>query len=118
MVVAMTDTERTRDTPAEGTLPNGAALAALLSACIGAFGLGFVVILHEAGVLSIPALYAPAGGVSSRTAIGVVIWVIAWFTLHRRWNGHEIDSGRVRAVTAILLLLGLAFTFPLVWHLF
>jgi hypothetical protein len=118
MADAMRDAERARDTVADGTLPNGAALAALLSAGIGAFTLGLVVILHEVGGLAVPALYAPAGGASGRTAIGVVIWVIAWLTLHHLWKGREIRTGRVQPITAILLLLGIAFTFPPVWGLF
>ena len=63
---------------------NGAALAALLAATIGVFALGLIVILNEAGVFTVPAIYAPSGGVSGRTTLAVVIWLIAWAILHRR----------------------------------
>jgi hypothetical protein len=114
----MTDAERTRDTAVDGTPPNGAALAALLGAGIGAFALGVVVILHEAAGLSIPALYAPAGGASGRSAIGVVVWLIAWLTLHRLWKGREIHARRVQTITLVLIFLSIVFTFPPVWALF
>ena len=64
---------------------NGAALAAFVGAGIGAFAMGVLVILNEAGVFTAPTLYAPAGGVSGRTTFTVVIWLIGWAALHRRW---------------------------------
>ena len=56
---------------------NGAAVAAFLAAGIGAFAMGLVVILNEAGLFAAPSLYPPAGGVSGRTTIAVAIWLIA-----------------------------------------
>src|SRR3546814_11456369 len=54
---------------------NGAALAAILAAGIGAFAIGLVVIVNETGLLAVPALYAPAGGVSGRTTLAALIWL-------------------------------------------
>lgn len=100
------------------TLPtNGAALAAFLAAGIGAFGMGLVVILAEADLLAAPPLYAPAGGVSGRTTLATVIWLIAWVVLHHRWTRRQHAPGRVHAVTVTLILLGLLLTFPPVWGL-
>lgn len=118
MAHAMNDSGRMQDTAAEATHPNGAALAAILGAGVGAFVLGLIVILHEVGGLAVPALYAPAGGASGRTAIAALIWLIAWLALHRRWSGREIPMRRVRIMTGILLFLGIAFTFPPLWKLF
>lgn len=97
---------------------NGAALAAFLAAGIGAFALGVIVILNEADVLTVPAVYGPAGGISGRTTAAVVIWLLSWAVLHRRWNGREIGTGRVNAVTLILTGLGVLLSFPPVWSLF
>lgn len=97
---------------------NGAALAALLAATIGVFALGLIVILNEAGVFTVPAIYAPSGGVSGRTTLAVVIWLIAWAILHRRWRGREVRTRRVQTAALILTLLGVVLTFPLVWRLF
>lgn len=106
-------------TATEGTgVVNGAALASYLAAAIGAFAMGVVVILSEAGLFSAPALYAPAGGLSGRTTLAIVIWLGAWAGLHSRWKNRQIDSGRVRLLGIALILLGVLLTFPPVWGLF
>ena len=55
---------------------NGAALASFLAAGIGAFAVGFFVIVNEAGLFAAPALYGPSGGVSGRTSFAAVTWLI------------------------------------------
>ena len=65
---------------------NGGALASILGAAIGAFAVGFFVILNETGLFAVPALYGPAGGVSGRTTFAAVTWLIGWAVLHRRWR--------------------------------
>lgn len=96
---------------------NGAAMAAYLAAGIGAFALGVVVFLNEIGVLTVPALYDPAGGVTGRTALGVVIWLAAWGVLHARWKASDVDAGRVHALTALLAIVGIVLCLPPVWGL-
>jgi hypothetical protein len=96
---------------------NGSAMAALLGAGIGAFAMGAIVLLNEAGLFSAPTLYAPAGGVSSRTTLATIVWLAAWAVLHNRWKTREIAPGRVGAVTLILIVLGVLGTFPPVWGL-
>jgi hypothetical protein len=96
---------------------NGAALAAFLAAGVGAFAVGLVVILGEAGLFAAPALYAPAGGVSGRTTLAAVIWLVGWVLLHRRWSGRHLDARRVHAATLLLVALGVLLTFPPVWKL-
>lgn len=96
---------------------NGAALASFLAAGIGAFAIGFIVILNEAGLFAVPALYAPTGGVSGRTTLAVVIWLISWAVLHRRWKNRQIESRRVHFLSVILIGLGILLTFPPVWKL-
>ena len=96
---------------------NGAALASFLAAGIGAFAVGFIVILNEAGLFAVPALYAPTGGVSGRTTLAVVIWLISWAVLHRRWKNRQIESRRVHFLSVILIGLGILLTFPPVWKL-
>lgn len=96
---------------------NGAALAAFLGSGIGAFAVGFFVILNETGIFVAPTVYAPAGGVSGRTTFAVVLWLVAWGLLHSRWNGRQIDPRRVFAATLVLIGLGIVATFPPVWAL-
>jgi hypothetical protein len=108
----MGTTEATRE-----QVTNGAALAAILAAGIGAFAMGLVVILNETDVFAAPAIYGPAGGVSGRTTLAVVIWLVAWALLHSRWRDRQIESGRVHAATLVLIGLGVLLTFPPVWSL-
>ncbi len=97
---------------------NGAAMAAFLGAGIGAFAMGLIVILNEAGIFAAPAIYGPAGGVSGRTTLAVVVWLIAWGLLHRRWKDRELTSGRIYAVTLLLTGIGVLLAFPPVWGVF
>ena len=96
---------------------NGAAVAAFLAAGIGAFAMGLLVILNEAGLYAAPALYGPAGGVTGRTTFAVLAWLIAWAVLHRRWKERDVASRRVYAVTLSLVALGILLCFPPVWGL-
>jgi hypothetical protein len=99
-------------------MANGADMAAILAAGIGAFAVGFVVILNEAGLFAAPALYGPAGGVSGRTTIAAAIWLVAWVILHIRWKSRDVEPGRVNRTTLALILAGIILTFPPVWGLF
>jgi hypothetical protein len=97
---------------------NGALWAAILASGIGGFAVGLMVILNESGIFAAPTLYGPAGGVSGRTTIAAVIWLVSWAVLHRLWGDRGIGGGRVTAISAGLILLGLVGTFPPVWSLF
>lgn len=100
-----------------GETTNGAAMAAFLAAGIGAFAIGFIVILNSTGLFSIPALYGPAGGVSGRTTLATLIWLIGWITLHLRWRDRQVDSQRILAGCLILIGFAILFTFPPFWGL-
>lgn len=100
-----------------GEVANGAALASFLAAGIGAFAVGFFVIIHEAGLFSAPALYEPAGGVSGRTIFAAVTWLIGWGVLHRRWKDRQLESNRVYTATLLLIALGIVLSFPPVWKI-
>jgi hypothetical protein len=98
--------------------PNGGAMAAFVAAGAGACAMGVVVVLHEAGIFSAPALYAPAGGVSGRTSLAVVVWLVVWATLHYRWVRQEIPAQRAWLVTMVLTAIGVLGTFPPLWKIF
>lgn len=97
---------------------NGAALASFLAAGIGAFAVGFFVIVNEAGLFVAPALYGPAGGVSGRTTFAAVTWLIGWAVLHRRWKDRQFESSQVHTATLVLIALGIVLSFPPVWRIF
>lgn len=93
-------------------------MAAFLAAGIGSFTLGLIVILNATGMFSIPALYAPAGGVTGRTTLAVAIWLIAWVVLHVRWRDRQIAPQRVHVISLTLIGLGILLALPPVWRLF
>ena len=96
---------------------NGSLVAALLSGGIGAFAMGVVVILNEAGIFAAPTLYGPAGGVSGRTTLATIAWLVGWAMLHHRWKGREIAPRRIYPVVVFIIGLGNFATFPPVWRL-
>lgn len=95
----------------------GAVHAAFLAAGIGSFAMGFITVLHEAGVYSAPTIYGPAGGVSGRTTFAVAAWLIAWAVLHRLWRRRPIRGAVPGVACALLVLAGLLCTFPPLWQL-
>ena len=105
------------DSAAAPKTTNGRAMAAFLGAGIGAFAMGATVLLDEAGIFATPALYDPAGGVSGRTTLAAIVWLVAWGLLHHRWNAREIAARRVYPLTFTLIGLGMFATFPPVWGL-
>lgn len=111
----------TRTVPIESAVAreaaDGSAMASFLSAGIGAFAMGVIVLLNEAAIFTAPSLYAPAGGVSGRTTFATLVWLIAWGLLHNRWKGRVIAARRIYPVTLILIGLGILATFPPVWGL-
>jgi hypothetical protein len=113
-----TSTVRVEPT-ADHTQPaNGSAMAAWLSAGIGAFAIGAVVLVNEAGLFVVPAVYGPAGGVSGRTSVATIVWLVAWALLHYRWRDRELAPRRIHTLTLILTGLGILGTFPPLWALF
>ena len=108
------ETMRARDTG----LPNGGALAAVLAAGIGAFAMGLFVIANEAGIFTAPSLYGPAGGLSGRSTLAVLAWLIAWGVLHARWREREVVAASVVTWTMVLVGLSVVMTFPPVWGVF
>jgi len=109
---------RTAPIPAAASgQPTGSAMAAFLAAGIGALAMGAIVLLNELGIFASPSLYAPAGGVSGRTTLATIVWLIAWGVLHARWKSRDITPGRVYAMTLTLIGLGVLGTFPPLWGL-
>ncbi len=98
-------------------IPAGGALAAVVAAGIGAFALGLLVIADEAGIFTAPSLYGPSGGLSGRSTLAVIAWLIAWGILHARWRNRNVAVGRVLTWSLVLVALAVVMTFPPVWGL-
>lgn len=97
---------------------NGAAMAAILAAGIGSLAMGVFVLANDAGLFAAPSLYGPAGGLSGRSTFAVAVWLVAWGTIHVRWRGRSVATGRVFAWTLVLIVAAVIATFPPLWTLF
>ena len=104
-----------------GGIHGGAARAPFLAAGIGAFAMGLFVILNEAGIFSAPSLYGPAGGLSGRSTLAVVAWLVSWAILHARWRRRALVGmglGRATLISTFVLIAGgTLMAFPPVWGL-
>jgi hypothetical protein len=96
---------------------NGAAMASVAAAGVGAVALGAFVLLAEAGVWSAPALYGPAGGLSGRTTLAVLVWLATWGGLSVRWRRREIAPATTLRIALVGIGFGVVATFPPFWHL-
>ena len=101
-------------------LPNGSGAAAILSAGIGAFMVGFLAVAADksAFLKNLFIFYKPTGPLSGVTTSAILIWLIAWGILERRWRNRNVAMGRINALALILLGLSLLLTFPPVAELF
>lgn len=98
-------------------IPNGGALAAVVAAGMGAFAMGLLVIANEAGLFTAPSIYGPSGGLSGRSTLAVIAWLIAWGIMHARWRNQNVAVARAFAWTLVLVALGAVMVFPPVWGL-
>jgi hypothetical protein len=104
----------------ETLLKNGKAAAALLAGGIGAFVMGLVTTLSEASSSFGSALnwYKPAGPLSGKTTVAVIVWLIAWAILGNQWKDKDVDFDKISMIALVLLLLGILGTFPPFFELF
>lgn len=73
---------------------DGVALAAILAAGLGCATIGVMTILAEAFGAAKDWLtwWAPAGPLTGKTGMGVVVWLASWSMLHRRWQQWELPQ--------------------------
>jgi hypothetical protein len=92
----------------------GLAAAAILAAGIGAFVLGLCSILGDAFVpLARLFDWVPrTGPLSGVSGCAVVLWLLTWWGLRRRWDGRQIELRGINRLAALLFLIGLLLSFP------
>ena len=105
---------------AADSIPNGPGAAAILAAGIGSAAVGIVSLAAEAseGIKNFLNFYNPAGPLSGKTTVAIIIWLAAWFVLSRLWGTKTVAMRQVNLAAFALLAVGLVFTFPPVWGLF
>jgi hypothetical protein len=94
--------------------PNGPGAAAILAAGIGSLTLGVLALAGDASDAIGRALnlWNPSGTLSGVSTCAVIVWLIAWFVLARRWASRSVNLGRVNGVALVMLVAGLLLTFP------
>lgn len=100
--------------------PTGAGAATLMAAALGVFAIGVITPLAEAFEQTRIFLdwWDPAGPLTGKTGVGVLVWLIAWAGLLRRYRGREVDIGRHVAWMLVLVSLALIGTFPPLFKMF
>lgn len=100
--------------------PTGPAAAALIAAGIGTFAVGALTSLAEAsaGLKDSLNFYNPAGPLSGKTGVAIMIWLAAWIILHSAWKTRNPDIGRIFTWTLVLIGLGFLLTFPPIFEAF
>lgn len=101
-------------------LHTGPAAAAFIASGIGCTALGLLTALAEA----VPAVknslnwWDPAGPLSGKTGLAVILWLASWVVLHLLWKDKPVRISKAFATTLVLIVLGLAGTFPLIYKMF
>ena len=101
------------------SIPNGPGAAAILAAGIGSAALGIFALSNDAfpPINHFFTFYNPTGGLSGISTSAVVVWLVAWFVLARRWDNRNVEMGKVNLYSFALLLVGVLLTFPPVMDL-
>ncbi len=102
------------DSAAIAQLPNGPVGAAILSAGIGSCALGLLAVMGDGSkaVAHWMTFYLPTGPLSGVTSTAILVWLISWAFLARRWRTKTVAIAKVNTVAFVLLALSLLLTFP------
>ena len=108
-----------RPVSAGESLPNGPGAAAILAAGIGSAALGIFAVAGDAfpAINKLFTFYTPTGGLSGVSTTAVVVWLVAWFILSRRWATTTVALAKVNVIAFVLLAVGVLLTFPPVMDL-
>lgn len=105
---------------AKATAAVGAASAAFVSSGIGCLAIGLMVTGAEMseGLKNALNWWNPAGPLTGKTGVGVIVWLVSWIVLHSMWKDKDVELGKAFTVTLILIALGFLLTFPPIFTLF
>lgn len=99
---------------------DGVALAAAFAAGLGCVTIGLMTVLAEASLAAKAWLTwcPPAGPLSGKTGMGVLVWLGSWLILHNRWQHWELAARKIWLWSLLLIALGWLGTFPPFFTLF
>ena len=96
------------------------AAAAMIAAGIGALMIGILTtgsVISE-GLKSALNFWPPAGSLTGKTIIALIVWLISWAALNTSWMDEDYDLRKAFVITLVLLLIGVILTFPPVFEAF
>ncbi len=98
----------------------GVASAAFVASGIGCLVIGLMVTGAEMseGLKNALNWWKPAGPLTGKTAVGVIVWLVSWVILHSMWKDKDVAFAKAFTVTLILIALGFLLTFPPIFTLF
>jgi hypothetical protein len=101
-------------TPPSEHHSNGPAGAAILAAGAGCAFLGIIGLLADASkpIARLLTFYRPTGSLSGVSSVAILIWLVTWLMLARRWRSSTVSIGMVNAAAFGLLAVGILLTFP------
>ena len=99
---------------------SGVAAAAFVAAGIGCMAVGLFTTLAaiSEGVNDLLNWWGPAGPLTGKTGLALILWLVAWVVLHQLWKTKAVNFGRAFFATLVLIALGLIGTFPTFFELF
>jgi len=108
------------DRAIEQDKPNGPVAAALLAGGIGAAAMGVVTTLAAAseGFAQSLAWIPAVGPLTGKSLVSTIVFFLAWFVLHFRFRGKEVNFNQIVTISLVLLVIGLLGTFPPFFELF
>jgi hypothetical protein len=98
----------------DDTIPNGPGAAAILAAGIGCAAVGILAFAGDASgaIGRLLNFYNPTGTLSGVTTVAIIVWLVAWFALHRLWQAQTVAMLKVSVAAFALLAVGFLLTFP------
>lgn len=98
----------------------GVASAAFVSSGIGCLVIGLMVTGAEMseGLKNALNWWNPAGPLTGKTGVGVIVWLVSWAVLHSMWKDKDTGFAKAFTITLILIALGFLLTFPPIFTLF
>jgi hypothetical protein len=93
---------------------NGRGAAAVLAAAIGCLMLGVLALAADASphLATLLNVWNPTGPLSGVTDAAILVWLVAWFLLSRRWARRSVNMVLVNAASVVMFAAALLLTFP------
>jgi len=85
-----------------------------LSAGAGCAVLGILAVAGDASkaVAKLLTFYLPTGPLSGVSSLAILVWLVTWFILAKRWRAKTVALAKINATAFLLLALGILLTFP------